>query len=63
MAIRFRPVERDQEFLPPPNMTDWLGADHVVWFLLDWLDVLGSALGSGRVDPGKSIILAAPERA
>lgn len=35
MAIRFRPVERDQEFLLPPNMTDWLPADHVVWFLID----------------------------
>lgn len=35
MAIRFRPVQRDQEFLLPPNMTDWLPAEHVVWFLID----------------------------
>lgn len=35
MAMGFRPVERDQEFLLPPNMTDWLGADHVVWFLIE----------------------------
>ena len=35
MAIRFRPVVRDQEFLLPPNMTDWLPAGHVVWFLID----------------------------
>ena len=35
MATGFRPVERDQEFLLPPNMTDWLPADHVVWFLID----------------------------
>jgi transposase len=35
VAIRFRPVERDQSFLLPPDMSDWLGVDHVVWFLLD----------------------------
>ncbi|HEY2503001.1 MAG TPA: transposase [Mycobacterium sp.] len=35
VAIRYRPVERDQEFLLPPNMADWLDADHVVWFLID----------------------------
>jgi transposase len=35
VAIRFRPVVRDQEFLLPPNMTDWLPAGHVVWFLID----------------------------
>lgn len=35
MAIGFRPVQRDQEFLLPPNMTEWLPAEHVVWFLID----------------------------
>lgn len=35
MAMGFRPVERGQEFLLPPNMSDWLGTDHVVWFLID----------------------------
>ncbi len=35
MAMGFRPVERDQEFLLPPNMSDWLGTDHVAWFLID----------------------------
>lgn len=33
--MAFRPVVRDQEFLLPPNMTDWLPAGHVVWFLID----------------------------
>lgn len=26
---------RDQEFLLPPNMADWLPEDHLVWFVLD----------------------------
>jgi transposase len=40
VAIRFRPVDRDQEFLLPPNMTDWLRADHVVWFLIEVVEQL-----------------------
>ena len=35
MAMGFRPVVRDQEFLLAPNMTDWLPADHVVWWVID----------------------------
>jgi transposase len=38
VAMGFRPVQRDQEFLLPPNMTDWLGADHVVWFLIEVIE-------------------------
>ena len=35
VAKGYRPVLRDQEFLLPPNMADWLGGDHLVWFVLD----------------------------
>lgn len=35
MAKGYRPVRRDQEFLLPPRMTDWLPEDHLVWFVLD----------------------------
>jgi transposase len=35
VARSYRPVERDQQFLLPPNMADWLAGDHLVWFLLD----------------------------
>jgi transposase len=31
---------RDQEFLLPPNMADWLPEDHLVWFVLDVVDRL-----------------------
>jgi transposase len=35
MARSYRPVVRDQEFLLPPNMAEWLPDDHLVWFVLD----------------------------
>jgi transposase len=40
MANSYRPVLRDQPFLMPPDMREWLPADHLVWFLLDTIDVL-----------------------
>ena len=40
MARFYRPVIRDQEFLLPPNMADWLPKDHLVWFVLDVVDQL-----------------------
>jgi transposase len=35
MAKGYIPVNRDQQFLFPPDMRDWLGKDHFVWWLLD----------------------------
>lgn len=50
MAKRYRPVRRDQRFLLPPDMGDWLPADHPVWLVIsvvaDHLDT--SALHAGR---------------
>lgn len=43
MAKRFRPVDRDQLFLLPQNMRDWLAADHLVWFVLDTVAALDLA--------------------
>lgn len=40
MAKSYRPVRRDQGFLLPPDMREWLPADHLVWFLLDTLEAL-----------------------
>jgi transposase len=34
MAKRYRPVDRDQPFLFPPDMRDWLAADHPVWLVI-----------------------------
>jgi len=34
MAKRYRPVDRDQPFLFPPSMRDWLPEDHPVWLVI-----------------------------
>ena len=35
MALSYVSVERDQLFLVPPSMRDWLPEGHLVWFVLD----------------------------
>ncbi len=35
MAINVRDVERDQLWLMPPSVQDWLPEDHLGWFVLD----------------------------
>lgn len=35
VARTYRPVDREQEFLLPPNMIDWLDEDHLVWFVIE----------------------------
>lgn len=43
MARTYRPVDREQEFLLPPNMIDWLGEDHLVWFVIETVKRLDTA--------------------
>jgi transposase len=43
MARSYRPVVRDQEFLLPPNMAEWLPKTHLVWFVLDVVDRLDTS--------------------
>lgn len=38
MAHNYIPVNRDQPFLIAPDMREWLGSDHLVWFVLDCVD-------------------------
>jgi transposase len=67
MATGFVPVDRDQGFLLPVDMREWLERDHLVWFLFDVvgrLDLSGlrSAYrlgGSGRraYDPAMLLTL------
>jgi hypothetical protein len=35
VARPYRPVRRDQGFLLPPDMREWLADDHLVWLVLD----------------------------
>ncbi|MFD0509971.1 transposase [Streptomyces sp. NBC_00371] len=40
MAKGFRRIDRDQQFLLPVDMREWLPQDHVVWTLLEVVDHL-----------------------
>ncbi len=40
MATRFVPIDHDTPLLFPPNLRDWVPADHLVHFLLDAVDGL-----------------------
>ena len=63
MAKGFRPVVRDQPFLLPPDLREWLPAGHLAWFVIDAVAALdvsrfavratprGSAAGRARFDP------------
>src|SRR3982751_754717 len=43
------PVVRDQPFLLPPDMREWLPADHVVWVVLETVEALDTtAFHAGR---------------
>ena len=52
MAYNFLPCDRDQGFLLPPDMREWLPADHLGWFVLDVVDQLdlGPFLAAYRAD-------------
>jgi transposase len=40
MAYHFLRGDRDQPFLLPPDLRDWLPTDHLAWFVLDVVDQL-----------------------
>jgi transposase len=40
IAHNFLRGDRDQPFLLPPGLRDWLPADHLAWFVLDVVDQL-----------------------
>lgn len=40
MARGFVAVDRDQQFLLPPDLRSWLPADHEVWFVIDVVERL-----------------------
>jgi transposase len=52
MAQRFIAADRDQEFLLPPSLRDWLPAGHLAWFVLDTVGELDLAAfyGAYRAD-------------
>ena len=52
MAYNFLACDRDQVFLLPPDVRDWLPADHLAWFVFDVVDQLelGAFLAAYRAD-------------
>jgi transposase len=66
MARSYRPVVRDQEFLLPANMADWLAGNHFVWFVLDVVEQLDTSAfhasrrvgGVGRAGYDPDLLLA-----
>jgi len=52
MAYNFLACDRDQAFLLPPDLRDWLPSDHLAWFVLDVVDQLdlGPFLKAYRAD-------------
>jgi transposase len=38
MAYNFLPCDRNQAYLLPPSLTDWLPEGHLAWFVLDAVD-------------------------
>lgn len=38
VAHGFRPVDRDQQFLLPPDLREWLPEDHLAWLVLEVVD-------------------------
>jgi len=35
MAVNLREADRDQLFLMPPSVSEWLPEGHLAWFILD----------------------------
>ena len=50
MAKGYRPVDRDQPFLFPPGMREWLPPDHPVWLVIR---AVGGHMGTGAFDAGR----------
>src|SRR3990172_13247973 len=38
MGYNFRPLERDQQYLMPPSLRNWLPPDDLAWVVLDAVD-------------------------
>ena len=48
MAKGYRPVDRDQPFLLPPDMREWLPAGHPVWLVIEAVRLLDTSAFHAR---------------
>ncbi len=66
MGQNFLSCDRNQQYLMPPSVSEWLAEDHLVWFLLEVVDELDlgklyaayRADGWGRAAHNPSMMLA-----
>jgi transposase len=52
VAKDFRSPDRDQSFLLPPDMRDWLAPDHLVWLVIRVIDKLDVSVFTRRAKLG-----------
>src|SRR3954453_14891764 len=52
MAQNFLPCDREQPFLLPPDVREWLPEDHLAWFVIDAVGVIDTTAfhAADRVD-------------
>ena len=43
MAFSYAPVDRAQQFLLPPDMSEWLPEGHLAWFVIDVVEHLDTS--------------------
>jgi transposase len=48
MAFRYRPVDRGQRFLLPPDMGEWLPAGHLAWLVIEVVERLDTSVLHAR---------------
>ncbi len=67
MGYKFRPVNRDQSYLMPPSLREWLPEDHLAFFVLDVVEAIDlsalyarhrqDAWGAPAFDPAMMVAL------
>lgn len=65
MAYNLLPCDREQSYLLPPSLREWLGEGHVAWFIVDAVDQLDlkefyavyrdDGWGAAAYDPGMMV--------
>ena len=65
MAYNLLPCDREQSYLMPPSLRDWLEEDHLAWFVMDAVEQMDLAefyvsyrsdgWGAAAYDPGMMV--------
>jgi hypothetical protein len=54
MAQNFIKCDREQSFLLPPDVREWLTEDHPAWFVIDAVGVMDTTVGLRGLSRGPS---------